>query len=132
MDKHQIIAIFALAIAVLSIFTAILYQPVQISDDSEIYTVFFGLTDTLGGSIDENLARNTVNDLCLSYGLGFTSYIAYGGYVSNGTLITNDTLVYMFALTDEETVLSLVNEAKTNLNIDTIMFETSNGTISFV
>ena len=132
MDKGQIFAIFALTIAVLSIFAAILYQPVLASDNSEIYTMYFGLTDSEGNPIDMNTTRSTIDDLCELHGLGFTSYVAFGGYVSNGTLISNDSLVYVFALTDEETVRLVGNEARTALDFDSIMFQKSVGTVSFL
>jgi len=126
------IAILALVVAFVSLFAAFLYEPTPVTDETEVFTVYFGLTDTDGNAIDATVAKNAINALCESHGLGFTSYEAFGGYVSNGTLITNDTLVYIFALTDEETIRSLTNEAKTELNIDVVMFEKSLGTISFM
>lgn len=132
MDKNQIIAIIALVTAFVSLFSVFLYEPVTVTDETEVFTVYFGLTDTEGDAIDVTTAKNVINGLCESHGLGFTTYEAFGGYVSNGTLVTNDSLVYIFALTDEDAVLSLVAEAKTDLNIDSVMFEKSLGTFSFI
>ena len=132
MDKNQIIAIIALVTAFVSLFSVFLYEPVTVTDETEVFTVYFGLTDTEGDAIDVTTAKNVINGLCESQGLGFTTYEAFGGYVSNGTLVTNDSLVYIFALTDEDAVLSLVAEAKTDLNIDSAMFEKSLGTFSFI
>ncbi len=126
------IAFVALVVAFVSLFSVFLYEPATVTDETEVFTVYFGLTDTDGNAIDATTAMNAINDLCQSYDLGFTTYEAFGGYVSNGTFITNDTLVYMFALTDEDTVRSLTNDAKTDLNIDSVMFEKSLGEISFI
>ncbi len=132
MDKNQTIAMVALVVAFVSLFSAFLYNPATVTDETEVFTVYFGLTDAEGNAINVTTAENTINALCESYDLGFTSYEAFGGYVSNGTFITNDTLVYMFALTDEDTIRSLANDVKTELNIDSVMFEKSLATISFI
>lgn len=126
------IAIVALVVAFVSLFSAFLYDPAPVTDDTEVFTVYFGLTDIDGAPINATVATNAINALCESYGLGFTSYQAYGGYLSEGVLVTNDSLVYIFALTNEETVFGLASEAKANLSIHTVMFQSGMSSVSFV
>ena len=132
MDKNQMIAIVALVVAFASLFTAFFYEPAPSGEETAVFTVYFGLTDLDGTPIDATVAKDAIESLCESHGLGFTSYQVYGGYLSDDVLVTNDTLVYIFALSTEETVWALASDVKSNLSIHTVMFEKSYSTISFL
>lgn len=132
MDKNQMIAIIALVVAFASLFTAFLYEPSSNNEETAVFTVYFGMTDVDGDPINVTVAKDAIEALCESHGLGFTSYQVYGGYLSDDVLVTNDTLVYIFALSTEETVRALASDVKSNLSIHTVMFEESYSAISFL
>lgn len=97
-------------------------------DARERVTLYIGLNDKDANeqllSTDE--ARAIVDEICLSYAGGFTSYVARGGWEDDdGTVFEEQTLVYVLTGVDDDALRSILDEALARLNQRSILVERS-------
>ena len=90
------------------------------------YTLYIGTNDkdTYEQKIPTEKAVEIVNGICAKYAEGWTMNYAEGGWVDENDILTQEnTLVYTFAYTEEEVILSIMDEVLTALNQNAILVE---------
>jgi len=97
-------------------------------DDAKFgkYVLFIGTNDkdTYDQIIPTDEAINIVNEICSRYTGGWTSSMARGGWLDETNTLTQETtLVYHFIYTDEDAIISIMDEVLTALNQNSILIE---------
>lgn len=91
------------------------------------YTVSFGLNDaqTNKQEISTEDACTAIRRIITDKGLGYTEYITYGAYTENGKSVENVTLVYFLVYMEKSDVDSIVDTAKSELNLKSVLIQES-------
>ncbi|MDV0446461.1 hypothetical protein MsAg5_03000 [Methanosarcinaceae archaeon Ag5] len=92
------------------------------------YTLYIGTTDKDGNALySPEEAMQMVNPICDQYVPGYTVFLA-GGHWTNfeGVPIDENTLVYVFYRTDEDQMLTVMDEVLEELNQSAILVEKEN------
>ena len=94
--------------------------------DNDKFMVYFGLNDAVTGSqkVETAEAQSVIRKIITDKGVGYTEYVAYGAYNEDDKVVENATLVYAIVFVDKDTVLEIIAEAKTRLNLASVMIET--------
>ena len=98
------------------------------------YAVYCSLNDADTGtqmlSVEEaqKLARGVITDR----GLGYTEYVAYGGFVDGDKINGNDTLVYTFFFIEKTDAQAVAVEIKESLNLASVLMEQIDSVYDFV
>ena len=98
------------------------------------YAVYCSLNDADTGtqmlSVEEaqKLARGVITDR----GLGYTEYVAYGGFVDGDKINGNDTLVYTFFFIEKADAQAVAAEIKESLNLVSVLMEQIDSVYDFV
>lgn len=91
------------------------------------YVIYIGTNDkdTYKQEIPTKEARKIVNDICVKYVDGYTTYDAQGGWVDEkGVLTQENSMVYMFQGASRDKIKSIMDEVLKALNQNSIMIET--------
>lgn len=97
-------------------------------EPANTFRIYLGLNDADTGTqlLTLEEAQSVARETILDQGLGYTEYVAYGGYKDDtGAVQNNDTLVYTLIFTDQKTVTELTKVLKEKLNIGSILIETT-------
>lgn len=91
------------------------------------YTVSFGLNDAETNTqvISTEDASKAIRRIITDKGLGYTEYTTYGAYTENGKSVENVTLVYFLVYMEKSDVDSIVNTAKSELNLKSVLIQES-------
>lgn len=105
------------------------------SDDGDMdtkYTLYFGINDGTEESYDA--FETAIKDFIIDNGFGYTMHWAEGGYIGpDGNPIHDErTLVVMIAFTDGAFIDKLVDHAKTEFGIESVLVEKMSGDIELV
>lgn len=91
------------------------------------YTVSFGLNDAETNTqvISTEDASKAIRRIITDKGLGYTEYTTYGAYTENGKSVENVTLVYFLVYMEKSDVDSIVDTAKSELNLKSVLIQES-------
>lgn len=91
------------------------------------YTVSFGLNDAETNTqvISTDDASKAIRRIITDKGLGYTEYTTYGAYTENGKSVENVTLVYFLVYMEKSDVDSIVDTAKSELNLKSVLIQES-------
>lgn len=91
------------------------------------YTVSFGLNDAETNTqvISTEDASKAIRKIITDKGLGYTEYTTYGAYTENGKSVENVTLVYFLVYMEKSDVDSIVDTAKKELNLKSVLIQES-------
>lgn len=91
------------------------------------YTVSFGLNDaeTNQQEVATEDARTAIRKIITDKGFGYTEYTTYGAYTEDGKSVENVTLVYFLVYMEDSDVENIVNEAKKELNLKSVLIQES-------
>lgn len=97
------------------------------SSGEKYYTVSFGLNDaeTNTQKVSTEDASKAIRKIITDKGLGYTEYITYGAYTENGKSVENITLVYFLVYMEKSDVDSIVDTAKSELNLKSVLIQES-------
>lgn len=97
------------------------------SGTEKYYMVSFGLNDaeTNTQEISTEDASKAIRKIITDKGLGYTEYTAYGAYTENGKSVENVTLVYFLVYMEKSDVDSIVDTAKSELNLKSVLIQES-------
>lgn len=124
MKKIKILLILPL-LAFVMLFSAC--QNGNTESGEKYYTVSFGLNDAETNTqvISTEDASKAIRKIITDKGLGYTEYITYGAYTENGKSVENVTLVYFLVYMEKSDVDSIVNTAKSELNLKSVLIQES-------
>lgn len=91
------------------------------------YTVSFGLNDaeTNQQEVATEDASTAIRKIITDKGFGYTEYTTYGAYTEDGKAVENVTLVYFLVYMEDSDVENIVNEAKKELNLKSVLIQES-------
>lgn len=97
------------------------------SSTEKYYTVSFGLNDAKTNTqvISTEDASKAIRKIITDKGLGYTEYTTYGAYTENGKSVENVTLVYFLVYMEKSDVESIVDTAKSELNLKSVLIQES-------
>lgn len=100
-------------------------QSEQTKSGEKYYMVSFGLNDaeTNTQKISTEDASKAIRKIITDKGLGYTEYVTYGAYTENGKSVENVTLVYFLVYMEKSDVDSIVNTAKSELNLKSVLIQ---------
>lgn len=123
-----LLAVNLLATCVLAGFTVSRLQGTGdsggIYSPTEKYTIYIGLNDkdTYQQIISTEDGIRKVNEICSRYVDGYTMKTAKGGWVDEKKILTEEnTLIYSFYGVTEEQVMQIMDEARQELNQNSIL-----------
>lgn len=101
----------------------------EVTDKEEVvYTLYFGLIDKDTGKqeMSTEASKETLINIFLEAGSGYTIYEAEGGYVNEaGEVVQNVTLVCTGIHAGEEALIGLIEKTKTALNVESVYCESA-------
>lgn len=125
MKKVKIFLILPL-LALTMLFSACQSEKTE-SGGEKYYTVSFGLNDaeTNTQKVSTENASKAIRKIITDKGMGYTEYITYGAYTENGKSVENVTLVYFLVYMEKSDVDSIVDTAKSELNLKSVLIQES-------
>lgn len=102
-------------------------QSEKTESGEKYYTVSFGLNDAETNTqvISTEDASKAIRKIITDKGLGYTEYTTYGAYTENGRSVENVTLVYFLVYMEKSDVDSIVDTAKSELNLKSVLIQES-------
>ena len=98
------------------------------------YAVYCSLNDAYTGTqmLSVAEAQKMARDVITDRGLGYTEYVAYGGFVDGDKINGNDTLVYTFFFIEKADAQAVAAEIKESLNLASVLMEEIDSAYDFV
>lgn len=102
-------------------------QSEKTESGEKYYTLSFGLNDAETNTqvISTEDASKAIRKIITDKGLGYTEYTTYGAYTESGKSVENVTLVYFLVYMEKCDVDSIVDTAKKELNLKSVLIQES-------